>query len=180
MAPSTIALRTSGDTGAVVAAARSALQVIDRSTPLYDIATMQERASRVTARYRYTSAMMGALALLALVLVAIGIYGVVAYAVTTSTREIGIRVALGARPRDVLSMVIGSSVRLTATGLVLGLTGAFASSRVLSSMLYGVTPHDPATYAGIALLMAAVACVGCYLPARRAMRLDPVVALKHQ
>lgn len=180
MAPSTIAVHTSGDTAATVAAVRSQLLAIDGNAPLYDIATMHERAAKVTARYRYTSAMMAALALLALLLAGIGTYGVIAYAVTTSTREIGIRVALGARPRDVLGMVLGSSARLTAAGLVLGLAGAFASSRVLASMLYGVTPHDPATFAVIALLMTAVAIAAGYVPARRAMRLDPVVALKNE
>jgi putative ABC transport system permease protein len=180
MAPSTIAVRTSGDTAATVAAVRSRLLTIDGNVPLYGIATMRERAALATARYRYTSAMMGALALLALLLAAIGTYGVIAYAVTASTREIGIRVALGARPRDVLGMVLGSGARLTAAGLVLGLAGAFASSRVLASMLYGVTPHDPATFAVIALLMTAVAIVAGYVPARRAMRLDPVAALKNE
>ena len=180
MAPTTIAVRTSGDTAATVAAVRSRLLAIDGNAPLYDIATMEERVANVTARYRYTSAMMGALALLALLLAAIGTYGVIAFAVTTSTREIGIRIALGARPRDVLGMVLGSGARLTAAGLALGLAGAFASSRVLASMLYGVTPHDPATFVAIALLMSAVAVAAGYFPARRAMRLNPVAALKNE
>jgi putative ABC transport system permease protein len=176
--PSTIALRTSGDTSTVVAAVRAQLRALDSTAPLYDISTMDERAENVTARYRNSSIMMGAFAALALALAAIGTYGVIAYSVATRTHEIGIRVALGARPRDVLSLVLGGGVKLTATGLALGLAGAFAGSRVLASMLYGVAPHDPATFGGIAALMSAVALLASYVPARRAMLLDPVVALK--
>jgi predicted permease len=178
LAPSTIAMRTSSGTAAVVAAVRTHLQALDSTAPLYDISTMTERAARVTARYRYGSAMMGAFAALALLLAAIGTYGVIAYSVVTRTREIGIRVALGASPRDVLGLVLGGGVKLTAGGLALGLAGAFVGSRVLTSMLYGVAPNDPATFAGIAALMAAVALLASSVPAVRAMRVDPVVALK--
>jgi len=178
LGPDTIALRTSGETSAVVSAVRAQLRALDSTAPLYDISTMAERAAKVTARYRNSSVMMGAFAALALVLAAIGTYGVIAYSVATRTREIGIRVALGATPRDVFGLVLGGGVKLTAAGLALGLAGAFAGSRVLTSMLYGVAPHDPATFGGIAVLMSAVALVASYVPARRAMRVDPVVALK--
>jgi putative ABC transport system permease protein len=176
--PSTIAVRSSMGSGSVVAAVRAQLQALDSSAPLYDIATMSERAANVTARYRYGSAMMVALAALALLLAAIGTYGVIAYAVTSRTREIGIRVALGARPADVLGLILADGLKLTVAGLALGLAGAFAASRVLGSLLYGVTPHDPTTFAAIATLMAAVALLATYLPARRALRVDPVVALR--
>jgi len=162
----------------MVTAVRAQLQTLDSTAPLHDISTMAERAAKVTSRYRYSSAMMGALAMLALLIAAIGTYGVVAYSVATRTREIGIRVALGARPRDVLGLVLGGGVKLTAAGLALGLTAAFAGSRVLTSMLYDVEPHDPATFGGIAVLMTAVALLASYVPAARAMRVDPVVALK--
>jgi predicted permease len=178
LAPSTIVLRTSTGTAAVVAAVRTQLQALDRTAPLYDISTMDERAEKITSRYRYGSAMMGALATLALLLAAIGTYGVIAFSVATRTREIGIRVALGARPRDVLRLVVGGGVKLAAGGLALGLAGAFAGSRVLTSLLYGVAPHDPSTFGGIAALMAAVALLASYVPAMRAMRVDPAVALK--
>jgi len=178
MAPSTIALRTSSGTAAVVAAVRTQLQALDNAAPLYDVLTMAERASAVTSRYRYSSTMLGAFATLALLLTAIGIYGVVAYSVATRRREIGIRMALGALPRDVLFLVLGDGVKLTAAGLTLGLAGAYAGSRVLTSMLYGISPHDLTTFGAIAVLMAAVALLASYVPATRAMRVDPVVALK--
>ena len=178
LAPETISLRTSSGLAAVVAAVRTQLQALDSRAPLSDISTMDERTAQVTARYRYSSVMMGAFAVLALLLAAIGTYGVIAYSVATRTREIGIRVALGATPRDVLGLVVGGGVKLTAAGLALGLAGAFAGSRLLTSMLYGVTPHDPATFAGITTLMAVIALMATYLPARRAMRVDPVVALR--
>jgi predicted permease len=180
LAPDTIAVRTSLGTAAAAVAVREQLRALDVAIPIYDVATMAERAARVTARYRYGSAMMGALAALALLLAAIGTYGVIAYAVATRTREIGIRVALGARPADVLGLVVGGGLKLTLAGVLLGLAGAFAGSRALGSMLYGVTPHDPATFGGIALLMGAVALLASYLPARRAMRVDPVVALRQE
>jgi len=178
LAPSTIAVRTSLPTSEIVAAVREQVRQLDGSAPLTDIATMRERAARLTSRYRYGSTMMGALAALALLLAAIGTYAVIAFAVATRTREIGIRVALGARPADVFALVVGGGLSLTLAGVAAGLVAAFASARVLESMLYGVTPHDPATFGGIALLMAAVALLASYLPARRAMRVDPVVALR--
>jgi putative ABC transport system permease protein len=139
---------------------------------------MDERADRITARYRYSGAMMSALAGLALLLAAIGTYGVVAFAVATRTREIGVRVALGARPADVLRLVLGGGLKLAAAGVMLGLGAALASARVLATMLYGVTPHDPVTFAAIGAIVAAVAAAATYVPARRAMRVDPVVALR--
>jgi putative ABC transport system permease protein len=178
LAPSTIVVATTLPSAAVTAAIREQVNHLDRAAPLYDIATMDERVTRVTARYRYSSAMMGALAALALLLAAIGTYGVIAYAVTMRTREIGIRVALGAQPDDVLRLVVGGTLKLTGAGLVLGLAGALATSRVLTSMLYGVTPHDPATFAGIAGLMVCVSALASYLPARRAIKVNPVAALR--
>ncbi|HXT30336.1 MAG TPA: ABC transporter permease [Vicinamibacterales bacterium] len=178
LAPSTIAVRTSLPTSEIVAAVREQVRQLDGSAPLTDIATMRERAARLTSRYRYGSTMMVALAALALLLAAIGTYAVIAFAVATRTREIGIRVALGARPADVFALVVGGGLSPTLAGVAAGLVAAFASARVLDSMLYGVTPHDPATFGGIALLMAAVALLASYLPARRAMRVDPVVALR--
>ena len=180
LGPATIALRTSLGSTAAVAAVREQLRALDAAAPIYDVASMDQRAAVVTARYRYGSAMMVALAALALLLAAIGTYGVMAYAVAMRTREIGIRIALGARPADVLGLVVGGGLKLTLAGVLLGLAGAFAGSRALDNMLFGVTPHDPATFGGIALLMGAVALLASYLPARRAMRVNPVVALRQE
>jgi len=178
IAPARIAMRTALPVDTIVAALRERLRAAGAPLALFDVATMSERAARMTSRYRYSSAMMGALAALALVLSAIGVYGVMAYSVAMRRREIGIRVALGARPRDVLRVVLGSGVKLAAAGVLLGLAGAFAGSRVLGRMLYGVTAHDPWTFAAIAVLMIVVVLAACYVPARRAMRVDPVVALR--
>ena len=178
-APDTIVVRTSS-TGSTIAGVRRVLQRMDPTSPIYDTATMEERAQKAASRYRYSSAMMGALAALALALAAIGTYGVIAYAVATRTREIGIRMALGARPGELLRMLLASGVKLTAAGLGVGLAGAFAAGRGMTSMLFGVTPHDPWTFASIAVLIASVAGLATYFPARRAMRIEPVRALREE
>ena len=177
LAPDTIVVRASA-TGAAIASVRQVLHRMDSASPLYDTATMEERAQKAAARYRYSSAMMGALATLALALTAIGTYAVIAYAVATRTREIGIRMALGARPGELLRLLLGSGLKLTAAGLAAGLVGAFAAARAMTSMLFGVAPHDPWTFAAIATLIASVAGLATYLPARRAMRIEPVRALR--
>jgi putative ABC transport system permease protein len=177
LAPDTIVVRAAAP-GPAIAGVRQVLQRLDPASPLYDMATMEERAQMAAARYRYSSAMMGTLAALALALAAIGTYGVIAYAVTTRTREIGIRIALGARPGELLRMLLGGGMKLTAAGLAVGLAGAFAAARAMTSMLFGVTPHDPWTFASIAMLITSVAGLATYLPARRATRIEPIRALR--
>ena len=123
---------------------------------------------------------LGVFALAALLLGAVGLYGVLSYAVAQRTREIGIRMALGAQSRDVLRLVMGDGLVLTLAGLALGLVGARAAVRALASQLYGVGPFDPATFVAVPLLVAAVALLACYIPARRATRVDPMVALRYE
>lgn len=179
LAPDTIVVRTAAP-AAAIGEVRQVLQGLDPASPLYDAATMEERAHKAASRYRYSSAMMSALAALALALAAIGTYGVIAYAVATRTREIGIRMALGARPGELLRMLLGSGMKLTAAGLVVGLGGAFAAAQVMTSMLFGVTPQDPRTFVSVAVLIGAVAGFATYVPARRAMRIEPIQALREE
>ena len=176
--PTAISIRTSVDAASTARAVRGAIQGLDAMAPVFNVVTMTERAERVTARYRYSAAMMAAMAVLALLMAAMGTYGVLAYAVAARTREIGIRMALGARPADVLRLVVGNGARLAAGGIALGLVGTYATTRLLSAALFRVSPSDPLTFAGIALLMGIVALLASYVPARRALSVDPVVALR--
>ncbi len=178
MVPNAISVRTSVDDAAAARAIQAQLRGLDATAPIFNIVTMRERVDRVTARYRYSAVLMTALAGLALLLAAMGTYGVIAYAVTARTREIGIRMALGAQPQDVLRLVVGGGLQLAAAGIVVGLVGAYLAARLLTASLYGVSPADASTFIAIASLMVVVAGLASYLPARRAMRVDPVIALR--
>jgi predicted permease len=172
--------RTSGDPLKAVAGVRSAMAEIDPEVPVSDVKTLEELGRGSIARQRVTGQMLGAFAAIALVLAALGLYGVLSGLVGERTHEIGVRVALGARPADVIAMVMKRSGRLVATGIVLGLGGAFAATRLLAGFLYEVTTTDPATFLLVTALLALMAALASYAPARRATRVDPLVALRSE
>jgi putative ABC transport system permease protein len=139
---------------------------------------MDQLLSASVANERFNPFLLVLLAALALGLAAVGIYGVLAFGVSRGSREIGIRLALGARPRDVLRLVVRQGMQLVIAGVLLGIAGALALTRLMASLLYGVSPTDPATFAVVSALLTMVALIACYFPARRAMRVDPMVALR--
>jgi predicted permease len=176
----TIAVRTSLDPASVTSAIREQVFAIDKDLPLYNIATMDQLVSNSVAQPRLNLSLLVAFAVLALALAAVGVYGVMAYAVTQRTQEFGIRMALGASPADVLKQVVLDGGRLAALGLALGLIAALALTRLMASLLYGVNPSDPVSLGVAAALLAVVALAACYIPARRATRVDPLVALRYE
>ncbi len=175
-----LAVRVAGDPAPVIAAIRKEVYALDKTVPVYGVSTMQESVARVTSRYRYSAWLMGVFASLALLLSAIGIYGVVSYSVSARTHEIGIRVALGAQGTDIVRLIVTDGVGLIGAGMVIGLIVAFAATRMLKSQIYGVETTDPLTFIAVSLGLAVVAIVACYIPARRAMKVDPMVALRHE
>jgi putative ABC transport system permease protein len=174
----TVVARAEGEPEGLAAALREQVWAIDRDQPIASIASMEEIVGRSIAEPRFNALLLGLLAGVALLLALVGIAGVVAYGVARRTREIGVRMALGAHPDDVLRLVLVQGLRPVLAGVAIGLPAAYASSRVLSGLLFGVSPTDPWTYAGVAALLVAAAAVACWVPARRAARVDPVVALR--
>ena len=175
-----IVARSKSDPSVVAAAIREAVRAIDKDQPVDKITTMSSVVSASIVDRSFYMQLLGTFASLAFILAAVGIYGVVSYSVAQRTREIGIRVALGARRRDVLGLVLREALRLTALGVALGLVGAFVATRVLRSLLFEVKPTDPATFICLSLLLTFVALVASYIPARRATKVDPLVALRYE
>ena len=176
----TLIVRSSVDAAALTAAVRREVLTLDRNVPLTAIQTMKERAAEVTSRTRFIAVVLGLFAGLALLMAGIGIYGVTAYSVTARTREIGVRVALGAQVSDVLTLVIGQGMKLAFVGVALGLVASVALTRTIKSLLFGVSATDPVTFAAIALLLVLVALLACWVPARRATKVDPMIALRYE
>jgi len=162
----------------LVPGVRARLQSVDPDLPAGDFQTLDQLVDQSVSPRRFVTFLLGGFSLLALILASLGIYGVVSYSVNQRINEIGIRIALGARPGAVLQLAIGRGVRLTFIGLAMGLGAALTLSRVVTSLLFGVTAVDPITFGAIALLLGAVALVACYIPARRATRFDPILALR--
>jgi predicted permease len=174
------AIRTSQDPESITQIVRRAVRARSPDIPVEKLVSMEEILGESLAPQQVTAVTLTAYALVALLLASIGLYGVLAYSVSQRTHEIGIRMTLGAERRDVLRLVVGQGMILTLLGLGIGIVGAFGLTRFLSSMLYGVTPDDPLTFASMSLLLAGVALLACYIPARRATKVDPMVALRYE
>ena len=173
-------VRASDDPITVASSIRAAMREVDPDLPVSRLRSLEQVRNISVAPQRFNLSLFGLFAALALVLTAVGIYGVMAYSVAQRTREIGIRMALGAQRGDVVKLVLAQGVRHAALGVILGLAGAFSLTRLMASLLYGVRPTDPLTFAGVTLILAGVALLACYLPARRAMHVDPMVALRYE
>lgn len=173
-------IKTTLEPEQMIAAARQQVRLVDADQPIYDVKTLTEWRSEAIAPQRFNLLLLGLFAALALVLAVVGIYGVMAYSVVQRTQEIGLRMALGAQMKDVLKLVLGNGMTLALLGVAIGLAGAFALTRLMSSLLFGVTPTDPVTYGFVAGGLLVVALVACYLPARRATKVNPMVALRYE
>jgi putative ABC transport system permease protein len=173
-----IALRSPLEQTALLAAARQAVQKIDPNLPLIEPLSMEKRMERTLVPRRMTLSLFSLFAVVAFVLAIIGLYGVMSYGVARRTQELGIRLALGATARDILRLIVGQGMRLVLPGIALGIGLALVCSRLLATLLYGVSATDALTFAGVALLLLLVALLACWIPARRAAKTDPMVALR--
>jgi putative ABC transport system permease protein len=175
-----VVLRTRGDPTAVMFPVRRAVEEIDPREVIYNVQTLEEVISNSYAARRLSMILLGVFASLALVLACVGIYGVISYLVGQRTHEIGVRMALGAEGGDVMRLVLGHGASMALVGVAIGIAAALGLTRLMASQLFGVSPHDPLTFAAVAVLLFVVAVAACYIPARRAMRVDPIVALRHE
>ena len=173
-----VMVKTQGDPAQMAGAARLAVREVDPSLPAFSMTPLAEVVSDSVAQRRFSMLLLGLFALVALFLAAVGLYGVVAYTVSLRTQEIGLRMAIGAQPGDVLRMVLGNGMKLAALGVCIGIACALATASLAGSMLFGVTPFDPLSYGATAAVLLLVAGLACYVPARRAMAVDPLVALR--
>jgi putative ABC transport system permease protein len=177
----TLVIKTDvSDPLSLTSAVRNEVKKIDSELPLTNIATMDDRLSKAVAQPRFRTGLIALFAVVALVLACVGIYGVISYSVTLRTREIGIRMALGAQRGDVLWMVIGQAIALAAIGVALGLSASYALTSLMTALLFGVKPTDPMIFVATAAILSTTALIAAYLPARRATKVDPLVALRYE
>jgi len=173
-------VRTTGDPMKMASAVCSRIASVDRDQPPHGLMTLEQRLAKSIAPRQVNMLLLGSFACLALILAAVGIYGVVSYSVTQRTHEIGIHMALGAERRDVLKMVVGQALGLSAVGVAIGLAAAFAATRLISSMLFATTATDPVTFIIVPLILIGVAVIASYIPSRRASKIDPMIALRYE
>jgi ABC-type antimicrobial peptide transport system permease subunit len=173
-----VVARTVGDPAALATAASTVVRALDPDLPIYNVRTMEQRVDESLARRRFSMLLLTLFAALALGLAAIGIYGVIAYLVTQGTRDLGIRMALGATPRSIVMLILRHGMSVALIGVGAGLASAFVLTRFMRNLLFGVAPADPVTFSAVALLLASVAFVASYVPARRAARVDPMKSLR--
>ncbi len=174
-----LVIRTfSEDPAAMAGALRAAVHRVEKNAPVYGVVPLEEQLGTYLTQRRFQASLLAAFSIVALLMAAVGIYGLIQYSIATRTQEIGLRMAIGAQAGDIFRMIIGEGLKLSLTGLALGLMGAWWLTRAGSSLLFGVTASDPLTFATVSLVLTAVATAACYFPARRAMRVDPIVALR--
>jgi putative ABC transport system permease protein len=178
--PDTLVIRTKGEPYALTPSVRRIIASVDPDQPVSELRTMDEIVDLNVADRQQQMTLLGAFAALALILASIGLYGVLSYAVTQRSREIGIRMALGATASSVIRMIVGRGLALTGIGLVIGLISAWAATRAMKNLLYGVAATDPLTFGSVAALLALIALIASYAPARRASRVDPIVVLREE
>jgi putative ABC transport system permease protein len=176
----TLAIRTSGPAPGLLDQVKQHVWDVDRQIPLSDVHSLVELMAVSLDQQRFNMSLLGIFAALALILATVGVYGLMAYTVSQRTHEIGVRVAVGAQRHDVLSLVVREGAKLAFLGIAIGVAAAFVLTRLMASLLFAVKPTDPATFAGVAMLLAVVALAACYIPARRATRIDPLVALRYE
>jgi putative ABC transport system permease protein len=176
----TILVRTNGDPGALAPAVRGVIRNLDPQQPIGEISTMESLLSVSVARQRFSASLLTVFSILALVMAAVGIYGVMSYTVSQRTHEIGVRMALGAQRSDVLKLVLKSGIVLGVIGVAVGLAASFALTRLIATLLFEVAATDVTTFALVAVVLFVITLVACYVPARRATRVDPLKALRYE
>jgi putative ABC transport system permease protein len=176
----TLVVRTNGGPAVLAPDVRGAIRSLDKNIPISEIQTMDQVVGEATGQSRFYMVLLGVFATVALVLAGVGIYGVMSYSVSRRTHEIGVRMALGAQGRDVLRLVVFQGIVQALAGVAVGLAGALALSRLMAGLLYGTRPTDPATFAAVVVVLSCVAVAASYIPARRATKVDPIVALRYE